>query len=207
MKNIWLILVLILAGCTTTQITSTWRNPEPLPVTVDPILIIGVMNEQDSNLCRKMEERFAASLNTLGYHAASSISEYGANAFDALNEEEPFKFLYRTRFKTIITIELLNKETVAFPKPVWLETDVDWFNHPFRDQKPGVNNISALQTRYLWESNYYDMNQILLMYTVNSKSDEPSSNKKMSQEYSKIIIDNMVKSGLLKKEIVPLKAF
>jgi hypothetical protein len=207
MKTNLLFILIFLSGCASTQITSSWRHPEASPQKIDPILVVGIMKRVDTALCRKMEEKFAIELNDLGYHAVSSTAVYGPNAFGRFNEEEPLKTLYRTRFGAVITIELMDKETVVLPPPIWLDRDADWYRRPFAIEGLQIPNGLAWTTTYVWESNYYDLGGILWLYSVNCKSYEPLSNKSLAKEYSEIVIDDMVKNRILRKQVIPLKAF
>jgi hypothetical protein len=207
MKKKWLFGLILLSGCTTTHITSNWKNPNAFPQKVDPVLVIGVMKNGDSALCRTMEERFVDELKNLGYHAVSSSVEYGPNVFDPLNEEEPLKTLYRTRYGAIITIELINKETFIFPPPVWLDKENYWNNRPFSSNIPDITNNFIVQNRYIWKSDYYDLEGIVCLYSVKAISYEPKSDKSLAKDYSKIVIADMVKNRIIRKQAIPLKAF
>jgi hypothetical protein len=215
MKKYWLFGLILLAGCASTHITSNWKNQNASPQKVDPVLVIGIMNNNnDTTLCRTMEERFVEELKNLGYHAVASSVEYGPNVFDPLNEEEPLKILYRTRYGAVITIELLNKETIVFPPPLWLDKENYWNNRPFvtdasniTNNAPNITNYYAVQTRYIWASRYYDLGGIVCLYSIKAISYDPKSDKSLAKDYSKIVIADMVKSGIIKKQVIPLKAF
>jgi hypothetical protein len=207
MKKIWIISLIFLSGCASTHITSNWKHSEVSPQKIDPVLVIGIMNNNDTALCRIMEQKFVEDLNKLGYHAVSSSVEYGPNIFDPLNEEEPIKILYRTRYGAVITIELVNRETHTFPPPLWLDRDNYWNNRPLSTAAPNISNNFLVQTRYIWESNYYDLAKIICLYSVKAISYDPQSDQSLAKDYSKLVIANMVKNGILRRQVIPLKAF
>src|SRR5690349_18348648 len=117
MKKKWLIIAFLLAGCSASRITSSWKNTEVSPQNYNPIMVVGIMKNEDSSLCRKMEQRFADELNELGYHAISAVAAYGPQSFDNISEEETFKLIYKRNIGAVITIELLNKDTAGFQQP------------------------------------------------------------------------------------------
>src|SRR5689334_3504091 len=114
MKKIWLFIVVILAGCSTSQITSSWKNTAVPVQKFDPVMVVGIMNDADSGLCRKMEQRFADKLKELGYNAFSSIAVYGQKEYNNIQEEEVFKLIYTRNIAAVITIELIGKEKEVY---------------------------------------------------------------------------------------------
>ena len=207
MKKIWLFIALILTGCSTSQITSSWKNTGVAAQKFNPVMIVGIMNDADSSLCRRMEQRFADKLKELGYNAFSSIAVYGPHEYDNIQEEEVFKLIDARHISAVITIELLRKEKETYPAPLWLDNDYYRHLRPFESPKMSPLEHYLVQTNYIWESNYYDMNGFLMLYSVKSKSYEPGSEKGLAKEYTKMIIEDMIKKGLLQKQVIALKAF
>ena len=98
-------------------------------------------------------------------------------------------------------------EKSTFPPPVWLDKENYWNNRPFSSNAPDITNNFIVQTRYIWKSDYYDVDGIVCLYSVKAISYEPQSDKSLAKDYSKIVIADMEKNGIIKKQIIPLKAF
>jgi hypothetical protein len=207
MKKKWLFIVLILTGCSTSQITSSWKNAGVPPQKFDPVMVVGIMNDADSSLCRKMEQQFAGKLKELGYNAFSSIAVYGPKEYNNIQEEEVFKLIYNRDICAVITIELLQKQKEVYPAPLILDNDYYRHLRPYENQGIDRQDHYLVQTNYIWESNYYDMSGFLMLYSVKSKLYEPGSEKALAKEYAKMILDDMMKNGLLQKQVVVLKPF
>jgi hypothetical protein len=55
----------------------------------------------------------------------------------------------------------------------------------------------TVETKYFWESNFYDMDSKQLLYSVQTRSFDPSSTESLAHEYGQLIVSNMVKSKIL----------
>ena len=63
-------------------------------------------------------------------------------------------------------------------------------------------------TKYFWESNFYDMSNQKLIYSVQTQSFDPATSESMAHEYGRMIVKNMVSQKILvKQEYTPAKAF
>ena len=88
-KWIWALLaLLIFSGCTTTYITSTWKDAGSKPKNFSKLMVVGIMRETDRSLRESMEDHMVSDLKALGYNAYSAYDEYGPKAFQDLNEKK-----------------------------------------------------------------------------------------------------------------------
>jgi hypothetical protein len=55
-------------------------------------------------------------------------------------------------------------------------------------------------TKYFWESNFYDLSQGKLLFSVQTQSFEPSSAGDLAHEYGQKIVQSMVKNDILQKQ-------
>ncbi|MEO8404611.1 MAG: hypothetical protein ABI480_08455 [Chitinophagaceae bacterium] len=207
MRKIWFLLAFILSGCAYSKITSSWKNPTAVQSPADPVMVVGIMKYEDSSLCRKMEQRFAEELSKLGYNAISAQAVYGPNAYKDLNEEETFKLVYKRGIGAVITIELLDKVKEVYQQPLWSFNNSRWNYHTAMPEKVYNPDSYIILTDYLWQSNFYDMDGFLLLYSVQSTSSEPGSEKSFAVTYVQMILNDMVRNGMLQKHVRALKAF
>jgi hypothetical protein len=56
----------------------------------------------------------------------------------------------------------------------------------------------SVDTKYFWESNFYDIATRELLYSVQTRSFDPGSAESLAHEYGRIIIGDMDKNGILK---------
>lgn len=63
-------------------------------------------------------------------------------------------------------------------------------------------------TKYFWESNFYDMSTRKLVYSVQTQSFDPANSESLGHEYGELIVKNMVKENVLqRKSNAPPKGF
>jgi hypothetical protein len=202
MKKIhWLcytILILAATACHTSKITHSWKAPEAPSKNYNKILVLGFIRDADRNIEQKMEDHFVGDLQTLGYNAVSSLHEYGPKTFDKIEESDGIAKLKNSGFDAIVTIVLLKKERERKYIPptnnnrIW-NYRYDIYN---RIYEPGYYVTS---TKYFWESNFYNMSNQKLLYSVQTQTFAPSDAESMGHEYGKMIVKNMVNNDILKQ--------
>jgi len=113
MKNIkWIYLVLLLmaAGCTTSKITTSWKAKDISPKKYNKILVLGIINDKDRRIQERMEQHFVGDITDMGYNAISALQEYGPKAFDSLGEKAALEKIKNSGVDAVITIVLLDKQ-------------------------------------------------------------------------------------------------
>jgi hypothetical protein len=209
MKNAkWLIMVLFLAGCSTSRITSSWKDDTTTPRKYDKVLVVGLIGEPDRTMKEKMEQHMVGDLKELGYNAVGSVQEYGPKAFENIKEEEVLKLLYNRGIDAVITIVMLDKVKERYYEPAWVRNNRFWgYYSSMYDRVYTPGYYSATDTKYFWESNFYDMNDWRLLYSAQSQSFEPGSANSLAHEYGLMIIKDMTKNKIVQKQEQKFKPF
>lgn len=208
MKLLTLIgLLVLITGCTTSRITSSWKAPDMPPKSFQKITVLGLIREADRSIREKIENHLVGDLNDLGYTAISSFAQFGPKAFEDLNEEQVYQKLKESGADAVLTIVLLNKEKERYYVPATVVySPYSQYYHRFegyygtlitRIASPGYYNVS---TRYFWESNLYDLNTRELVYSVQTQSFDPSSTESLGHEYGRMIVEDMVKKNILARQ-------
>src|SRR5687768_17156069 len=99
--------LLIITGCTSSKITSSWKTEDDKTNGYNKVLVLGLIHDSDSTIQEKMENHFVGDLVDLGYNAVSSLQEYGKKAFDGIDEETALDMLEKKGVDAVITIVLL----------------------------------------------------------------------------------------------------
>lgn len=208
MKKIqWLVfLLLIAAGCTTSRITSTWKAEGTTPKQYTKIMVLGLIRDADRSLQQNMENHLVGDLKDLGYNAISSLQEYGPRAFDNMSEEAAISKLKSSGVEAVLTIVLLDKEKERkyVPGNTYYSPYGYYYNRFWgyrttlyrRIYEPGYY---ITDTKYFWESNLFDMNDQKLVYSVQTQSFDPGNSESLGHEYGQLIINDMVKSNVIRK--------
>ena len=208
MKKIkWLavFLILLLTGCTTTKITSSWKAQNVEAKQYKKIMVLGLILDTDRSLQEKMEAHLVGDLKDKGHNAVSSLSEYGPKAFTGMKETEAINKLKESGVDAVITIVLLDKEKERnyvpgrlYYSPYGIYYNRFWGYYGTLNYRIYEQGYYITDTKYFWESNMYDMSTQSLIYSVQTKSFDPADSESLGHEYGKLIINEMVKNNILK---------
>jgi hypothetical protein len=203
-----MIVLLIGISCSSTKVTSSWKANDASKVNYQKVLVLGIMNkDNDRSVRENMERQLASELNESGINAVPASTELGPKAFNNMNEEKALRTLRNKGYDAVMTIVLLDKakEKSYTPGNVTYQPYGFYYNRFWgyyrtvygRVYTPGYYTTN---TNYFWESNLYDLRNNKLLYSVQSKSFDPSSAESLGNEYARQITKDMVKQGLLAKK-------
>lgn len=215
LKYISVLLILVVAGCTTSRITSSWKASDTVPKYYNKILVMGLIRDADRSIQENMENHIAGDFKELGYNAVSSFKEYGPKAFEGLDEEAAISKIKNNGVDAVLTIVLLDKEKerkyiagTIYYSPYGYYYNRFWGYHGTMYRRIYEPGYYATDTKYFWESNFYDMSTQKLIYSVQTQSFDPASSESLGHEYGQMIVNDMVKSKIVNKvSEIPSKAF
>jgi hypothetical protein len=215
MKKIVVIcLILLVTGCSSSRITSSWKNTAHQPKNYSKVLVLGLIGDPDRTIREKMEQHLAGDLRDLGYETVTASQEYGPKAFDGMTEVEAVNLLAEKGIEAVVTIVLLDKEKERYYAPSYIRNtpyaiyqDHFWNYYTTMNGRIYSPGYYATDTRYFWESNFYDLFDSKLLYSVQSQSFTPESTNSMAHEYGQMIVQDMVKNNVFRKVNQPAKAF
>jgi hypothetical protein len=207
MKNIiWVIAVFLFinTGCSSSKITSSWKAANTLPVKYNKIMVLGLIRDADRTIREMMENHLADDLNAMGYHSVTAIKEYGPKAFDNMEEEAAVSKLKNSGVEAVLTIVLLDKEKErryvpghVYYSPYVYYQNRFWGYYGTLNRRIYETGYYVMDTKYFWESNFYDMSTQKLIYSVQTQSFDPSDSESLAHEYGKKIINDMMKQKIL----------
>lgn len=198
------ICLLLIIGCGTSKITTSWKATDIIPQQFNKIMVLGLIHERNRSLQEHMENHMVDDLKDLGYKAVSSLQEYGPKAFDKMDEAAALNKLKANGVDAVITIVLLDKERernyvpshVSY-SPYGYYHDLFWGYHTALQNRIYQPGYYVVNTRYFWESNLYEMSNQKLLYSVQTQSFDPSDSESLAHEYGRMIVNNMVQRKVL----------
>lgn len=203
--SIGLLLILFIAGCTSSKITYSWKAANVKANHYNNILVLGLIRESDHSIRLNMEDHFVDDLNSNGCKAVSSLKQYGPKGFENMDEAEALNKLKNSNIDAVITIVLLDKQKESkyvpgsfgpFQNGYYYNRFWEYRSILFqRIYDPGYY---VTDTEYFWESNFYDMKDSKLLYSAQTKSFDPANAEIMGHEYGKLIVKDLVKKHILK---------
>jgi hypothetical protein len=199
-------LLLMIVGCTSSKITTSWKAENTTPQKYNKILVLGLIREVDRTLQQNMENHMVGDLKALGYNTVSSLTEFGPKVFDKMDEDAAIDKLKNSGIDAVITIVMLDKQKEQkYITGSTYYTPYSYYYNRFwgyrstlyrRIYEPGYY---ITETKYFWESNLYDMATQKLVYSVQTESFDPVNSESMGHEYGLMIVKDMVKQNVLKQ--------
>lgn len=188
----------------TSRITSSWKAPEVEAKKYTKIVVLGLIRDADRTIREKMEQHMVGDLKELGYDAVCSCEEYNPKAFEGLNEKEAIAKLRNSGVDAVLTVTLLDKQKEKYYVPGRITNASNYIYHnSFYGYYQTMNEriysagYYVIDTKYFWESNFYDLVSNSLLYSVQSQSFDPASTESLSHEYGQIIVKDMLKNKVL----------
>ncbi len=209
-NNKWIVMILLLMaiglGCSTSRITTSWKAENTVPKKYNKIMVLGLIRENDRTMKVSMEDHLVNDLRELGYNAVSSFHEMGPKAFNNMDEDAAITNLKNSGVDAVLTVVLLDKqkESRYYPGNIYYSPYGYYYNRFWgyrttlyrRIYEPGYY---VTNTKYFWESNFYDMSTQKLVYSVQTQSFDPDDSESLAHEYGQMIVNDMVKSNVVTK--------
>lgn len=191
-------------GCgTTSYITSSWKAPGVQPKSYKKMVVLGLIRDADRTIREKMEQHIVGDLKNLGYDAVCSCDEYNPKAFEGLTESQAIDKLRNSGVDAVLTITMLDKEREKYyvPGRITYSPYYVYHNRFYRYYRTMYERIYTegyyvVNTKYFWESNFYDLSSNQLLYSAQSQSFDPASAESLSHEYGQMIVNDLVKKNV-----------
>jgi len=200
----WLILVMLLGGCTSSRLVYSWMSPDIQPRKFNKIMVVALIKDTDRQLQQQMEMHLVGDLKDKGYEAVSSIGELGPRAFDKMDEDAVLDKLKSNGVEAVMTVVMLDKSKERYYVPGRvIYSPYGLYHNRFygyyitmydRIYTPGYYEVS---TRYFWESNLYDLSEKKLLYSVQTESFDPSNAATQAHEYGQLIVKDMIEKQVV----------
>lgn len=197
--------MLILAGCSSSKVTSSWKEPENSRNRINKILVVGLFDSQDKVVRAEMEKQLADELKANGINAVTAYNLYGPKYFQDLSEKEVLKKINGNNIDAVITINLVdkNKERQFVPGPRYGGAGYrynpflgGWVYKPYYMPYYKSGHFET-NVNYNFETNLYSVADKKLIYSVETQSYDPSSISALANDYSKSVVKDIKKKNIL----------
>jgi hypothetical protein len=209
MKKILLIgiplLALLFASCSTSKITDSYTTKQGITTSSSKkILVLGLFSDKNRAAKRAMEEQLAVDLQKFGYKAVAASDEFGPTAFHGMNEKEALQKLQDEGIKNVVTINLVDKNNQKRYVPAspaygyapgfwgYYSYHSPWGYNPY--YRPGYTQTT---TKYVFETNLYDVVNNQLLYSAQSQTVDASTMGALANDYARDIVKDMRKKNVL----------
>jgi hypothetical protein len=204
--SIFAVLALFLSSCSTARLTSSWSLPGASTHKYEKVLVIGMTGDKDRDIRESIENAIVKKLNEYNINAQSASSKYGPRTFQDMSDEEVTKQVKDDGFDAVMILALLDKDKEKYYTPgdiihtPYAIIGNHWRNH-YRVLYARVYTPDYYTTsiNYELEANFYDATQDELQYSSLVKSVYPGSSGFQAGDFSKLVITDMIKKGIITK--------
>ncbi len=205
--NIFLsfIIMLFMVSCSSSRITNSWKSDSIPEKKFSKIIVVSIIAGSDWAIRDKMEAHLVGDLSDKGYTAISAIKEYGPKYFENMNETAVLEKLANSGVDAVVTVVLLDKNKEQYyvpgkvyysPYSIYQRNFYGYYTTIYnRVYTPGYYQVD---TKYFWESNFYDLKNKSLLYSVHTETFDPESIEILAHEYGLLIVNDMSKKAVLK---------
>jgi hypothetical protein len=192
---------LTLSSCSSTKITSTWREPnkEVSLKKLNIVLVVALFKDETSR--RKAEDQM------VGYFYGKGVASYNYldKSISENNEDAIREKIKNDGFDGAVTMRLLDvdkEETYSRGNismyPAYYNTFSSYY---FRNWGYYSNPGYYLTTKiYTVETNVFSIKEDKIIWTGITKTTDPSGVVKMTEEISKAVFNEMVKEGFISEK-------
>lgn len=198
-------LVLFLASCSGTKVTSSWKDPEVKLDQHQKIMVLALVNDKQDALRKNIEAEMTAQLKQRGYNAVPAFASYSQQELKGLNEQKAINKIRRNGVDQVLTIVMKDKAKEKnyvpgnnyYPYPMYYGRFWPYYGMMYdRIYRPGYYTTN---TKYFLEGNLYDIRDNKLLYSVQTETFDPSSAARMAVVYSQQVVKDMTKQQLITK--------
>lgn len=203
---VWLTAISILAACSTTKVTSSWKSPDVTSqnLSMKKIIVAALLPDRNRDLQKSMEGQLVGELKSKGIDAVSAYEVYGPKYLPQ-DEHKAVSKLQESGIDGFLTIVLLDKSKEKNYNPGYSQiAPVGYYRSWFGYYRTVFGQVYTpgyytTESKYYWESNLYNLPDEKLIYSAQSQSFDPSSISKLASDYSSKLINDMTKQGLVAK--------
>lgn len=201
-----LVLMFLLFSCSASQkITVSWINPEAPGKGPYKSIFVMVM-AQNMSTSFDVEDRMAAMINSRGNKAvlSSSVFPPGISMGENFTREELAEAIKRTGCDAVFVLAVLDvlKVDTYHPGTSYYPMNYGmygsyygYYNHYYPQiYSPGY--YSSDRTYYI-ESNFYELESDMLLWSIQSEAHNPSSIESWFNEYSYNLLNELKNEGLI----------
>ncbi len=190
--------VLFAASCSSTKITSSWREPDKMVNinNLNKILVVALLKDETNS--RKAEDQMAGYLDGKGVVSYN----YFKSKFDKTNEEAIHKKIKADGFEGAITMRLVDmeQEKIYTPSnakeyPFYYRSFSGYYHRSFNYySNPGYYTTTKI---YTVEVNVYSIKEDKIIWTGLTETTDPEGVKKMTEEIAEVVYKRMKKEGFV----------
>jgi len=195
-----MMLIILITACTSTRITSSWRDVDKTIVIekLNKVLVVALFKDETSR--HTAEDQMAAYLNGKGVVSYNYLDTYFNKANEALLRAK----IKADGFDGVVTMRLIDvdKEKVYTrgnfsAYPFYFRNFSGYYYRSWSNYStPGY--YSTTKT-YRIETNVYSVKEDNLIWSGLTKTTDPNGVKKLTEEVAQAVYERMLREGFISK--------
>lgn len=207
-KILFFSLLSLLISCQPSKITQSWAAKEAQPRQYKKILVLGVLTDNDNELQVKIEDHLAGDLKDLGYNAIAANKIFPPGTFVKGDTARGKAAIEGKGFDGVLTVVLLDKKKEPYYVPGKITDRTYYIRYGRFDRY--LNEISeviytpgyyGVDTRYIWENNFYDLYSRQVIYSARSSTFDIASKTTLAHTYGQLMAQSLINKKILIKPI------
>jgi len=204
------ILIIVLAACSATTMIASWGAKEPEPKKYERLAVV-VMSPNTSNRAT-VEDAIASQFRSKVIKAYATFNTFpfagqmGTLDLDTATIQRKIRErVNENHFDALLTIVLLDKQkeeryvegsSISIAAPVYGYPYYGYYSYAYSTVYSSGYYTST--TSYFIESNLYDVASEKLVWTAQTKTENPASLDKEAPNFAKLIVDDMIVKKVIK---------
>ena len=194
-----LIAMMMMGACSSTKITSSWREPDKTLIIsqLNKVLVVALFNNETNR--HKAEDQMA------GYLKGKGVVSYNyfSDKFNRTNEDAIRESIAAAGFDGAVTMRLIDveKEKIYLPSnmPLYPAYSRNFPAYYYRNYGYYQQQDYYRTTRiYTVETNVYSIKENKIIWSAITKTTDPEGVNKLTSEIAQVVYKRMVKEGFLK---------
>lgn len=195
-----LTVTIIFTSCTSTRITSSWREPDKQVVVnqLNKVLVVAMFNNETNR--HKAEDQMAGYLNGKGVVSYNYLDEH----FNKNNEDALRTKIKADGFDAAVTMRLIDVDKEQTYTPGNISSYPSYFRnfsgYYYRSwsyySSPGY--YSTTKT-YTIEVNVYSIKEDKIIWSGLTETTNPDGVKRMTEEVARVVFNKMIEQGFISK--------
>ena len=196
----FLVVTIIAASCTSTKITSSWREPDKAVVVdkLNKVLVVALFKDETSR--HKAEDQMAGYLNGKGIVSYNYLKE----SFDKKNEDALREKIKKDGFDGAVTMRLVDVDKEEnytrgniSSYPAYYRNFSGYYYRSWSYYStPGYYTTTKT---YTIETNVYSIKEDKIIWSGLTETTNPDGVKKLTEEVAQVVYKKMIEEGFISK--------
>ncbi len=195
--------IALLASCAATSMIDSWRNPSLTGHRYHKVLVVSIMRNENAR--RVYEDVISAELGQQGVTAVPGYTLLKKE--EKANKEAMERAVQTSGAEGVLTIQTIKVEQQAGYQPGYIESYPNfWYPPAFPTWNLygyyGSTTYYEPPTTYMYEvatiqANLFDVASGKLIWAATLQSSEPGNLTSVSKDLARLVIEKLVKEGLI----------